>query len=362
MPLKVMLSSVRRGLADVRDAIDPVIKILRYDVIRYETVTKTPVPARATCVAMVEASDIYLLLLGDQYGDPVPGTGLAPTEEEWTVARNLGKPTVVFKRSDMTPEPRQDEFIRKVESYETGVWRHLFADTGHLISQLEAALATAATLLRSPAPSALEAPVSVPWRTRGRGIYSGAGTILETHLIPLGARPALPAASLGDLARTTARAAEEHGLFTLGQALQFQTTETSVTVEARREGQQTDAGIAVGRDGSVSIWEGLPRSFVGGALLDEAQFARQIARDLRLATSLALARTEQTAIAVGIDDVAMLGVPSGSAVSLPFASSGGRPMQLEPSDSWPTLGLAAAADDIAEELVARLMLRLGAHR
>jgi hypothetical protein len=46
MALKVMLSSVRRGLADVRDAVAPVIKILRHDVIRFETVVKTPVPAR----------------------------------------------------------------------------------------------------------------------------------------------------------------------------------------------------------------------------------------------------------------------------------------------------------------------------
>src|SRR6185369_14651183 len=107
MALKVMLSSVRRGLADVRDSIDPVVKIVKYGVIRFETVVKTPVPPRATCVAMVEESDIYLLILGEEYGDPMPGTGLAPTEEEWTVARNLGKPTVVFKRALMNPGPEQ---------------------------------------------------------------------------------------------------------------------------------------------------------------------------------------------------------------------------------------------------------------
>ena len=80
-----VLSSVRRGLADVRDSVDPVIKILKYGVIRFETVTKTlSVPPRATCVAMVEDCDIYLLILGEEFDDPMPGTGLAPTEEEWT--------------------------------------------------------------------------------------------------------------------------------------------------------------------------------------------------------------------------------------------------------------------------------------
>ncbi len=55
---------------------------------------------------MVEDSDIYLLILGEEYGEPMPGTGLAPTEEEWTVARNLGKPTVVFKKFGDEPRPR----------------------------------------------------------------------------------------------------------------------------------------------------------------------------------------------------------------------------------------------------------------
>lgn len=65
MALKVMLSSVSRGLANVRDSIDPVLKILKYGVIRFETVTKAlSVPPRATCVAMVEDCDIYLLILG----------------------------------------------------------------------------------------------------------------------------------------------------------------------------------------------------------------------------------------------------------------------------------------------------------
>ena len=67
MALKVMLSSVRRGLADVRDSVAPVLKILRYDVIRFETVvTTTPAPPRAICVEMVETADIYLLILGHE--------------------------------------------------------------------------------------------------------------------------------------------------------------------------------------------------------------------------------------------------------------------------------------------------------
>jgi hypothetical protein len=178
MALKVMLSSVRRGLADVRDAVAPVLTILRYEVIRFETVVKTtPAPPRATCVEMVEHSDIYLLILGEEYGDPMPGTDLAPTEEEWTVARNLGRPIVVFKKDGISPGDRQAAFIAKVENYETGVWRHTFSDAGNLISQLENALAVAAEAIQPAGSSAIAAPVSVPWLEPTRGLYSGGGTV-----------------------------------------------------------------------------------------------------------------------------------------------------------------------------------------
>jgi hypothetical protein len=92
---------------------------------------------------MVENSDIYLLILGDDYGETMPGTNLGPTEEEWRVARNLGKPTVVFKREGIKPGARQAAFVKRVEDYETGVWRYTFVGAGDLISQLEEALATA---------------------------------------------------------------------------------------------------------------------------------------------------------------------------------------------------------------------------
>ncbi len=144
MALKVMLSSVRRGgLGPVRDAVAPVLKILRYEPLRFEDVTNQPVPPRVVCVELVERADAYLLLLGAEYGDAMPDTGLAPTEEEWTIARNAGKPIVVFRQSGVTPEPRQAEFIATTEAYATGVFRGTFTDTGDLLGKLEEALATA---------------------------------------------------------------------------------------------------------------------------------------------------------------------------------------------------------------------------
>jgi hypothetical protein len=365
MALKVMLSSVRRGLADVRDAADPVIKILRYGVIRFETVAKTPVPARVTCVAMVEESDIYLLILGEEYGDPMPGTGLAPTEEEWTVARSLGRPTVVFKKAGINPGPDQAAFIEKVEGYETGVWRRTFTDAADLISQLEEALATAAESLQPAASAELPSPISVPWIEGSHGFYTGAGTVLETHVIPVGYTGSLSAVSLGDLRRTIARASEDHGLLEVGQAIEFTTSETAVVAQAQRDGRRRpEAGVRIRRDRVVSIWEGLPTSLGIGAVLDEAQLGDRIARDLRLAAELGVLNAELVAIGVGFDDVSMLGIPAeyGSGMTLPFAMGAGKAVHLEPTDAWPTRALAVGAYDIALEILARLMLRLQAHR
>ena len=81
--LKVMLSSVRRGLANVRGTVAP-SSDPRYDRIRFEDVTGHPVPPPAVGVQMVDNSDIYVLILGEHYGDPMPGPGLAPTEEDWS--------------------------------------------------------------------------------------------------------------------------------------------------------------------------------------------------------------------------------------------------------------------------------------
>ena len=361
MVLKVMLSSVRRaGLGDIRDVIAPVIKILGYEVVRFEDVLGGSLPSRAVCVDLVEKSDIYLLLLGAEYGEAIAGTGLAPTDEEWTIARNRGKPIVVFRQSGVTFEPAQQAFISKVGDYETGVWHYSFRDAKDLIPQLEEALARAADELRPTAPRPLTQAVVVPWREANRGIYASGGTVLETHVIPVGAASPLAAAAFRELDRSLARAGQDHGLFEMARGLDSDTSPNAVTVRAKPDGRGPEAALRVSRDRTVSVWESLP-SEEGqfGAFLNEAQFRDRVARDLRLVASLGVITAEDAAVAVGFEDVSMLGIPGrGSSVSLPFAAGGSRAVHTEPAEAWPTRLLAIAADQIATELVANLMLRL----
>jgi hypothetical protein len=62
-------------------------------------------------------------------------------------------------------------------------------------------------------------------QTSGREVKSEnqdrAGTVLETHVAPAEATTLLPAASFADLRRALAGAGQDHGLFELGQAIEF---------------------------------------------------------------------------------------------------------------------------------------------
>jgi hypothetical protein len=357
MRLKVMLSSVRRGLADVRDSVAPVLTILNYECLRFEQVSQQPVPPRAVCVQMVEESDMYLLLLGEFYGDPMPATGIAPTDEEWTAARNLGKPVVVFRQEGINPEPRQIAFIDRVASYEDGVWRGTFENIPDLIGKLPAALEMAATALQPLTLRPLDESIDVPWREADRGFYTGAGTVLETHIIPVGRVTPLPASSFSDLRRQLARAGQDHGLFDDGEALQFPTTERAVAAHAARDGRRLEAGVRIERSRNLSVWESLPQQ-IGGSLLDENQLRVRVARDLRLGAALNLVGAEDVAIGIGLDRPDSLVTPSGpGSVTFPF-SGRSEAIHLDPTEAVPTRALAAGADDLAKELVARLLLRL----
>lgn len=357
MALQVMLSSVRRGgLGPVRDAVAPVLKILRFEPVRFEDVTNQPVPPRVVCVELVERADIYLLLLGAEYGDAMPETGLAPTEEEWTIARNRGKPIVVFRQSGVTPEPRQAEFIATTEAYATGVFRGTFNDTGDLLGKLEEALATAVESIQPMRQRPLTEQVAVPWREDDRR-FSGSGVVLETHVVPVGRIERLSATTLRELPTRLARAGRDHGLFREGEALTLDTTEDAAVAQTDR-GDRAVSGVAISAKRSVTVWSALPTQQLG-AVYDEAQIAGQIARDIRLAANLALVATEDAAIAVGIGPIDMLGQVTGpNSMTFPFIGSGQGVARLEPAEAYSTSSLARIAPEIGAELAARLTLRL----
>jgi hypothetical protein len=359
MALKVAISSVRRGgLGAVRDAVRPVIQILGYEPVRFEEQTAQPVPSRAICVDMIKRSDLYLLLLGGEYGDPMPDTSLAPTEEEWTIARNEGKPIVAFRQTGVTPEPRQTAFISEVEAYATGIFRDTFKDTGELLGKLREALAAGAATIQPMRPRRLGAPVAIPWRPEDRSFGYVGGIVLETHVVPVDQVDRLGAAGFADISRRLARAGREHGLFSEGDPLVFAITEEQVAAQRDAASPLPEAGVSISADRAMTVWDALPTQAFG-TVYDEAEIANRIARDLRLAVALDLLAGEEVTIAIGINRFDMLGQITGpNSMAFPFMGSGAGAARLESLEAYTTAGLVRTADELGRELAARLTLHL----
>lgn len=359
MALRVMLSSVRHGLADARDALRPVITILGHTPVRFEDFTAQPVPPRAVCVESVTSSDLYLLLLGQYYGERMPDTGLAPTAEEWTIARSLGKPIVVFKQTGIDPEPEQREFINEVESYSTGVFRDTFGSTAELLEKLPEALRTAASSLQPLRPRQLERPVAVAWREEDRRWMGGGGTVLETHLVPVAPAERIRAGDLRELSDRVARAARDSGLFEVRDALDVELTDGHVDVRLDRRSSHEERGVRLRTDRFVMVWRTL-RSEMGATIFDETAFASLIADDIRTAAQIGVTATDDVAIGIGLSRIDMLARRTGpSSWEHPFFGRGSAAIHIEPTEAVPVASLARAAPEIARELVTRLSLRLG---
>lgn len=100
---------------------------------RFEDYTAMSVPSRQAWDG-VEDCDVYLLLLGEHYGEPLPDTGKAPTEEEFVVARRRNIPILVFRKMGAEPDEFQQDFIKRVEEYATGRFRRSFEQPQDLLT------------------------------------------------------------------------------------------------------------------------------------------------------------------------------------------------------------------------------------
>src|SRR6266516_1176966 len=286
--LVVFLSSVRRGLEQERDNLPALIGAIGHECTRFEDYTAQPVASREACLRGVDQADVYLLLLGGRYGQPVFDSGLSPTEEEFTRARQRGIPMLVFVKQGVEVEPRQQAFIDRVQEYTGGRFRAGFTSAVDLQPKVARALAELAAqqapLAFTPLPAT--ADVAVPW------VYDPAGTagaftshaaILECHALPL-ATPRLPAASLDMLADRLAELGRLHRLFRTEQALQATSDPEGVAVTGANR-RQPRAGLAVRRSRTVSVWAELEGDMLGH-IVEAADLAERIAGMLRLAAEV----------------------------------------------------------------------------
>jgi Domain of unknown function (DUF4062) len=330
---------------------------------RFEDFTAQPVPSREACLQGVRDADAYLLLLGERYGEPLPDTGLAPTEEEFAAARASDIPILVFLKRGVAPDDRQKAFIDRVSNYVDGRFRRGFDGVPDLLTSVAEALRDLAARPTALTWIDLPAAIAAPWRESGRNGFGASGTEIETYFLPVGAAGRLSATVLSGLPDRLARAGRDGGLFGHDRALDLHSTDGEASAAARKEARLLDAGLRVGRDRAVTIWEQLPTDMLG-TILDEGDVAARVAKGLRLAADLGLANTDQVAIAVGLRLGSMTSL--GSAADLgrrrqaqPIGFMSGTPsVRVEPQDSIPVSALPGAAREVAIEMARRLMYRV----
>src|SRR5437870_12536895 len=133
-------------------------------------------------------------------------------------------------------------------------------------------------------------------------------------------------------------------------------------VSGSPEGHERLAGIRVRRDRTVSLWVQVPSDMLG-TIVDAEDIAGRTAHLLRLAADLDLSKSDEVALAVGLQGISMASEGSvkdlGKRTSASPAGFGRADDSavVEPRDTVPSGALAAAAGEIGRALAARLLLR-----
>jgi hypothetical protein len=358
----IFISSVRRGLEQERDALPGLFLALGHEPRRFEDYTAQPVPPREACLRGVEEADVYLLLVGPHYGDPVFDTGLSPTEEEFVLARRRGIPVLVFRKRGVDPEPRQADFIKRVEEYTGGQFRDAFDGPNDLQPKVVAAVRRLEEPAKPLTWAPLDQPVEAPWlytveqaRTYARHVAA-----LECHVVPVGFRGRIPATTLEALPHRLAELGRQYELFGTDEALDLGTDPDAARAAAAGRHAEPTTGIRVRRDGVVSVWSELQGDGLG-YILDPTDVRGRLIRSLRLAGDLLPADVDRVSLAVGLAPISSMVEGSLADLGRRTSASIGMPSQdwarVEPEDSIPASVIGTAAEEIAAELTARLLQR-----
>jgi Domain of unknown function (DUF4062) len=373
----VFISSVRRGLEDERDYLPALLKASGHQPRRFEDFSAQPVPSRDACLAGVEAAEVYLLLLGQHYGEPLPDTGKAPTEEEFTVAKRRGMTVLVFRKTGDTADERQRDFIARVGEYQRGRFWKEFRDNGDLAVAVLDALREVA---EEAAPLRWEPAVPEPvvrWLTDRPSLAGRAAVyipVLEAHLAAVTDRPVLPVSALEPLASRLGRAGRDAGLFTEAASVDLGSDTGSAWAKScadstRRAWDQVSrggpSGVAVDRDGSVIAWKPLARDTLG-ALVSQPYLAAELEPLLRLGYEVLPSGVTEFAPAAGLDPITqvMEGDPAdvGRRHSSGMRMSTSGPVRTSADAKVAAAALNAAIPEIARELAARILAELRTRR
>jgi len=139
----LFISSVQKEMQAERRAIkqfvqnDPLLRRF-FDVFLFEDVPASDRKADEVYLKEVEECDVYVGLLGNDYGS-VDAKGLSPTEREFDVATARGKPRLLFVKG-MDDKAQHPKMLKLVHRAGSQLIRRRFVDTTDLTAALYAAL------------------------------------------------------------------------------------------------------------------------------------------------------------------------------------------------------------------------------
>lgn len=369
--MRVFVSSVTYALRDERQGLVRILQVVEpFQPLVFEQFTSQDRSSRDACLAGVDACDVYVLLLGPRYGDPLPDSGMSPTEEEFTAARRQGKPILVFtKNTDEDDEPRQRDFKSRVEDYVNGRFRKSFSDTQSLNIGVLAALGDLSLAAPALHWEALPAPAPMRWARELSALSDPAlyAPILEVHLVPV-PREQLLAGRLQSLPAVIARMGRDQGFFTEEDAIVAgndagaawavvrESAQGGARWNDRREHQHR--AVAVLATGQAIVAQALPTDLMG-TLVDAGDVQRRVASMLPMAAALLPSSSGVVAVAAAVSPLDR--VFEGDPARLGGRHSGGMRMRqglaatMAPNATVGSAALASHNGDVAAEVAAHLL-------
>lgn len=123
-----------------------------------EDFSARPYSSEQACLHEVEQSDIYIVLVGKDFGYETP-EGVSVTQAEFRAAQATNRPILAFIQRVDGRDDRQQAFLREVEAYQGGVFRAAFSAEMELNNEVIKALRHFETMSQSITEDDLKARI-----------------------------------------------------------------------------------------------------------------------------------------------------------------------------------------------------------
>ncbi|MFP3869159.1 MAG: DUF4062 domain-containing protein [Desulfobacteraceae bacterium] len=140
---RVLVSSVMKDFGSRREAARQALEEMGIEAVLAENLgAQAGAPRTVILEEIIPACDAVIGIYGSRYGWTGARGGLSPSEEEYDKARELFKPVYAFidRLDTRPPEPRQQQFLEKVQNWDQGLTRNEFFSLKELKQKIKAAL------------------------------------------------------------------------------------------------------------------------------------------------------------------------------------------------------------------------------